>query len=85
MKKTVDEVNIALQEASNGDMEDVIEDPVPINFTGSEPDVEGWDEFTGRVLKEDPPEEAEEDLEEYMAQVIRQVRADRAKSKEEVE
>lgn len=63
MKKTVDEVNIALQEASNGDMEDVIEDPVPINFTGSEPDVGGWDEFTERVLKEDPPEEAEEDLE----------------------
>ena len=60
-KLTVAEVNAKLQEAGNKDMEDVVESPFPVDFTGLEPDIEGWDEFVERVVAEGPPEDLEED------------------------
>lgn len=55
-KLTVDEINIALQEAAE-DVEDMYEGPipVPINFTGLELDGEEWDEYIARILDEGPP------------------------------
>ena len=52
---TVKEINALLQEAADKDMEDVYEDPMPIEFTGDE-DEEGWDEFVDYVIAKGLPE-----------------------------
>jgi len=54
-KLTVDEINALLQEAADKDMEDVYEDPMPMEFTGDE-DEEGWDAFIEYVLANGLPE-----------------------------
>lgn len=53
-KLTVEEINAKLQEAADKDMEDVIEDPVPIEFTDQQPNIEGWDEYVEWTLKQSP-------------------------------
>lgn len=59
---TVEEINALLQEAANKDMEDVVVDgPVPVDVTGLEPDVEGWDEYVARTLAGDPPADDDEE------------------------
>lgn len=58
-KLTVEEINAKLQEAADKDMGGVAEDPVLIEFTGLEPDIEGWDEYVAHILAEGLPEKEE--------------------------
>jgi len=56
----VDEINAKLQEAAAWDAEEMVEDSGPYDLhAGLEPNMEGWDEYVERVLKQGPPEKEE--------------------------
>lgn len=61
-KLTAKEINAKLQEAADKDMENVVEDPLPVDVTDiiDKFDDEDWNEFVARVLAEGLSEEEEE-------------------------